>query len=297
MPAFSAIIADSMPRNKRGTAFGIYRMMTSLPGVFMPVVSGYYLDLLGIQAGVRIGLLMFAGATTVAVMVRARYLEETLDTSMSSKTSPEEDRGLLKTLRDQPRILYAMLVVSILSGFIMRMSWSFLPIYAYDVMGLTTTQYGLLQSIASFISAPLYMLGGMLSDRVGRIPCILLARGFGPLDSLSLLFLRDYNQLSVAFGTVGLIEGLGGGRIRGGGFMGGPAWEALLADVVPQENRGKINGLLATVSGLATLPASYIGGLIYDINPNMLLGLTAIQFLSIPIILFFFKEPEKGERQ
>lgn len=126
----------------------------------MPVVSGYYLDLLGIQEGVRIGLLMFAGATTVAEMVRARYLEETLDTSMSSKTSPEEDRGLLKTLRDQPRILYAMLVVSILSGFIMRMSWSFLPIYAYDVMGLTTTQYGLLQSIASFISAPLYMVGG-----------------------------------------------------------------------------------------------------------------------------------------
>lgn len=79
--------------------------------------------------------------------------------------------------------------------------------------------------------------------------------------------------------------------------MGGPAWEALLADVVPQENRGKINGLLATVSGLATLPASYIGGLIYDINPNTLLGLTAIQFLFIPIILFFFKEPEKEERQ
>jgi MFS family permease len=296
-PAFSAIIADSMPRERRGTAFGTYRMMTSIPGVFMPVVSGYYLDRLGIQVGVRTGLLMFAVATTIAVLVRAKYLEETLDTSKTKENTQNKNEGLLKNFTAQPRIIYFMLLVSIISGFIMRMSWSFLPIYAYNVMGLTTTQYGLLQSIASFISSPLYMVGGMLSDRVGRIPCILLARGFGPLDSLSLLFLRDYNQLIAVFGTVGLIEGLGGGRIRGGGFMGGPAWEALLADIVPQQNRGKVNGMLATISGLATLPASYIGGLIYDINPNTLLGLTAIQLVTIPIILLFFKEPDKDTRQ
>jgi len=263
----------------------------------MPVVSGYYLDRLGIQVGVRTGLLMFAVATTIAVLVRAKYLEETLDTSKAKENTQKENEGLLKNFTAQPRIIYFMLLVSIISGFIMRMSWSFLPIYAYNVMGLTTTQYGLLQSIASFISSPLYMVGGMLSDRVGRIPCILLARGFGPLDSLSLLFLRDYNQLMAVFGTVGLIEGLGGGRIRGGGFMGGPAWEALLADIVPQQNRGKVNGMLATISGLATLPASYIGGLIYDISPNTLLGLTAIQLITIPIILLFFKEPDKDARQ
>jgi len=138
-------------------------------------------------------------------------------------------------------------------------------------MGLTTTQYGLLQFLASVISAPLYMVGGILFDKVGRVPCILLARGMGPLDSLSLLLLRDFNHLLVAFGSVGLLEGLGGGRIRGGGFMGGPAWEALLADVVSQENRGKVNGMLATVTGVVTLPASYIGGVIYDLNPDLLL--------------------------
>lgn len=297
MPAFSAIIADSMPRERRGAAFGTYRMMTSLPSVFMPVVSGYYLDQLGIQAGVRIGLLLFAGATTIAMLVRAKYLQETLDTKSLKETPLREKKGLIKDLTGQPRIIFFMLLVSVISGFIMRMSWSFLPIYAYDVMGLSTTQYGLLQSIASLIACPLYMVGGLLSDRVGRIPCILMARGFGPLDSLSLLFLRDYNHLLVSFGTVGLIEGLGGGRIRGGGFMGGPAWEALLADVVSQENRGKVNGMLATISGIVTLPASYIGGLIYNLNPNMLLGLTAIQFISIPIILFFFKEPEKDAVQ
>lgn len=298
-PALRAIIADSMPREKRGVAFGTYRMMTSLPGIFMPVVSGYYLDVLGIRQGVRLGLMMFTVAAASAVLIRYRYLEETLDNSTAEETQEQQGKygGLWKTASSQPRIIYAMLLVSIISGFIMRMSWSFLPVYAYSVMGLSTTQYGVLQSLATSISAPLYMVGGMLSDRVGRVPCILLARGLGPIDTLSMLFLEDFNHLLIAFGTVGLMEGLGGGRIRGGGFMGGPAWEALMADIVPQEDRGRVNGLLATTTGLLTIPASYIGGLIYDVSPNLLMGLTAIQFTVIPIILFFFKEPKESDRQ
>ena len=299
MPAFSAIIADSMPREKRGSAFGAYRMMTSIPGVFMPVVSGYYLSVMGIQDGVRIGLQLFTVATLIATLVRAKYLEETLDNSTIKRAEDVSEKygGLLKTAKSQPRTIYAMLIVSIISGFIMRMSWSFLPIYAYSVMGLTTTQYGMLQSLATGISTPLYMVGGMLSDRIGRVPGILLARGLGPLDTLSMLFLRDFDHLLVAFGAVGLMEGLGGGRIRGGGFMGGPAWEALIADIVPQEDRGRVNGMLGTTTGLLTIPASYIGGVIYDFNPSLLMVLTAVQLSVIPLILIFVKEPTESERQ
>jgi MFS family permease len=40
--AFNAIIAESLPEERRGAAFGAYRMLTSIPQIFMPVVSGYY---------------------------------------------------------------------------------------------------------------------------------------------------------------------------------------------------------------------------------------------------------------
>ena len=59
MPSFNALIAESLPKERRGTAFGAYRMMTSIPGIFMPVVSGYYLEVMGVAKGVRIGLMMF----------------------------------------------------------------------------------------------------------------------------------------------------------------------------------------------------------------------------------------------
>ena len=135
----------------------------------------------------------------------------------------------------------------------------------------------------------------MIADHFGRVPCILLARGLGPFDSLSLLLLRDFNHLLAAYGIIGIAGGLGGGRLRGGGFMGGPAWQALIADIVPQRDRGKIMGLMGTLSGIIGLPGSYIGGIMYDRNPNMLLAVGAgLEALAIPLILLFIKE-HKGE--
>jgi len=297
-PAFNAIIAESLPQERRGAAFGAYRMMTSIPQIFMPVVSGYYLDLMGISKGVRVGLMMFTGAAFVAVLVRAIFLTETLDIDEPAGDAPgpnpNKDEGILAAFRRQPKIIYAMLAVSIISGFAMRMTWTFLTPYATYEVGLTTTQYGLLQSVAMGISVPLYLISGLIADRFGRVPCILLARGLGPFDSLSLLLLRDYNHLLVAYGVIGVAGGLGGGRLRGGGYMGGPAWQALVADIVPQRDRGKVMGMMGTINGIIGLPGSYIGGYLYDYNPNLLLILGAgLEALAIPIILLFVREPKR----
>jgi len=300
-PAFNAIIAESLPEERRGAAFGAYRMLTSTPQIFMPVVSGYYLDVMGIGRGVRVGLMLFTVAAAIAATARAIFLRETLhnDEAARDPDAPGGDqaterKSALGTLRHLPRTIIAMLVVSVIAGFAMRMVWSFLPAYATYEVGLTTTQYGLLQTVAMGISVPLYLFSGIIADRFGRVPCILLARGLGPVDSFSLLLLRDYRQLLAAYSIIGVAGGLGGGRLRGGGYMGGPAWQALVADLVPQRDRGKVMGLMATITGLISLPGSYLGGYLYDYNPHLLLAVgSTLEALSIPIILLFVKEPKR----
>ncbi len=290
-PAFNALIAESLPEDRRGAAFGAYRMMTSIPRVFMPLISGYYLDILGIGRGVRLGLLMFSLAVFTAALLRGLLLMETLHEG--ERRDGSGFRESLEVLK-RGRTLLAMLAVSVVSGFAMRMTWAFLSVYAYYIIGLSTTQYGLLQTIAMGLSTPLYLLSGVIADRFGRVPCILIARGLGPMDSLSLLLLRDYRHLIAAYAIIGVAGGLGGGRLRGGGFMGGPAWQALIADLVPPRNRGKVMGAMATITGLAALPAPYIGGYLYDLNPHLLLMLgSLIEALTIPIILLFIREAEK----
>jgi MFS family permease len=187
-----------------------------------------------------------------------------------------------------------MLQIAVISRFAVNMTWSFLSIYATEEVKLTTTKYGLLQSIAMGISVPLYLVSGLMADRFGSMPCILLARGLGPFDSLSLLMFKDFNQLVLAYSVIGVAGGLGGGRIRGGGYMGGPAWQALVADIVPKRDRGKVMGLMGTITGLIGLPGSYIGGHLYANNPDILLAFGAgLEAVSIPLILLFVKEPKK----
>ena len=294
-PAFNAIISESLPKQRRGAAFGAYRMFTSAPQIFMPVVSGYYFDVFGLGKAVRYGLLMFTLAMVIVTVVRYFVLKETLRNDGEEKSSLNPfNRDLLKTFRSQPRTIYAMLAVAVISGFAMRMTWAFLAPYAVNVAGLSTTQYGLLQSVAMGISVPLYLISGMVADRFGRVPCILLARGLGPFDSLSLYLFHDFDKLLLAYGVIGIAGGLGGGRLRGGGYMGGPAWQALIADLVPSRDRAKVMGFMGTLSGVIELPGSLIGGYLYENSPNLLLQLgSLLESVSIPFIILFIREPRQ----
>jgi MFS family permease len=295
-PAFNAVIAESLPQERRGSAFGAYRMFTSIPQIFMPVISGYYIGLIGMEKAVRYGLLMFTVAMVIVTVVRAIVLNETLDKKDAEKHGTINIKDLIKTFKNQHKTIYAMLAVAIIGGFAQRMTWAFLAPYAVQVAGLTEPQYGMLQSLAMLISVPLYLVSGIVADKFGRVPCILLARGLGPFDSLSLYLFHDYQTLLYAYGVIGFAGGLGGGRLRGGGYMGGPAWQALIADLVPSHDRGKVMGLMGTVTGIVGLPGPYLGGYMYERNPDQLLLVGSIlEALSIPIIILFFRDKKKAE--
>ena len=302
MPAFNAIIADSLPHEKRGTAFGAYRTVTSMPNIVMPIVSGLYIDAIGIARGVRLGLYMYIVAAVVAMAARALFLRETLirgdgdePQRLSREALGSDVRGLLERFRG---MMLAMLVVACISGFAMRMVYPFLVIYGVEVIGLTTTQWGLLQTTAMGLSTALYLLGGVVSDRFGRVPCITVARSILPLESLGLVFFHGFGSLLPLFALLGIGGGLGGGSIRGGGYMGGPAWQALIADIVPQGDRGKVMGLMGTMTGFINLPAPILGAYVWEaLGPNtLLLSGGVLGFAAVPLILLFVREPETRQK-
>jgi len=308
-PGFMAMIAESLPYEKRATGYGVYRMFTSIPSIFMPLISGIYMDQMGLASGVRTGLIISIFAFTAVFIIRMFFLKETLvSTKPKIKTTltPIEQsnthlsfRSVFTNLRKRfKEPILAMQIVSIISGFGVRMIFSYMVIYGTEVIGLTKTEWGLLQTVASLCGTPLYLVGGMIADKYGRIPCITFARFLLPIRQLGLLFLRDYNQLMLLYALIGIGGGLGGGTVRGGGFMGGPAWQSLVADVIPSKDRGKMMGLMGTITGLSCLPAPPLGGYLWvTIGPNPLMIISIILGLApLPIIRLFIKEPKIREK-
>lgn len=218
--------------------------------------------------------------------------------TLAERRKPQTFRGAISTLRRLRGTILAMLAVACIGSFAGRMTYSFLVIYCDNVIGLTKTQWGLLQTATMAVSTPLFLFGGMLADRFGRVPCILVARSLFPLDLLALLFLRNYNQLLTVHLLLGVGGGLGGGGLRGGGYMGGPSWQALVADAVPSKDRGKVMGLMATVTGTLGLPAPMLGAYLWEAySPDLLLSLGAVIALtSMPIIFKYVKESKTRER-
>ena len=61
-------------------------------------------------------------------------------------------------------------------------------------------------------------------------------------------------------GFSALGSAVGGGLIMKGLMMGGPSWQALVADIVEPSDRGRVMGLLGSAQILLRLPSTWLGG-------------------------------------
>jgi len=280
MPAFNAIVADSLPSKQRGTGYGAYSMIASIPNIFMPTVGGIVLDALGYKEGVRIFNVLTMFTVTAALIIRAKLITETLTKESRQRSTGETFSSAFKV----PRTIWIMIIVSTVSGFASRMVMNFASIYAIDVIKLTNTHYGLAQTASSIVNTISILPSGMLSDRIGRKPLILVSYVIGPLTTWGIVVVKDFPQYLFL-------------RVIGGvGMALGPAWQALVADLIPREKRGTVIGLMSTISGLVGTPSSWIGGEIWEnyapetpFNIALIIGL-----VSVPALLLV-KEPEEGE--
>ncbi len=131
-------------------------------------------------------------------------------------------------------------------------------------------------ALCAFIVAPIL---GRLSDRFGRRPVIIIA-AFGAVLGFAL------------FGIGGSIWVLLIGRIIQGLTAGDmPALFAYLADITPAEQRAKRFGLLGALTGIATMVAPALGGLLAAVNVDLPVFVTAgLALVSAVLAIFVLPE-------
>ena len=79
------------------------------------------------------------------------------------------------------------------------------------------------------------------------------------------------------------------------GSAGGPAWQALVADLVPKEKRATVMGTIGTITGTIAAPASLAGswlwnnlGPVWPFRASALAGLVAVSIFWVGV-----KEPPR----
>lgn len=154
----------------------------------------------------------------------------------------------------------------VLANIAANMFGMLLPIYLTE-LGATVAQVGLVFTLASSVTLVLQILGGWISDSIGRLRAIALGSIGGITGYTFMLLAPSWQWMIAAIAVSGIAFALVG-----------PSFGAFLAENSSEENRGRVYGITDTIYQITGLVGPPLGGFLagtYGFK-IMLLGATII---------------------
>lgn len=241
-----ALLTESTPPETRGKAFGFHRSMDTTGAIAGPLVTLVLLSTVAVGLsradGYRLILLLAAIPAFLSFLV-VFLVREPVGT-------PGTKQPLRVTFRGIPRPLLSFIGIASLFSFA-DFSYAFL-LLRVDGLGFGTTYAILLYVLFNIVYALHAFPAGILSDRVGRKPVILV--GYVAFASMGVLLATSGGLvvLVLAFILYGLAYGMAEGTQR-----------ALVADFAPKETKATVIGAYHTCVGLVKLASGIVAGFLW----------------------------------
>jgi len=242
-----AIIAESSPRKELGRSFGFHRGMDTLGAVAGPAVAFIILSLFTGNYRIVFWLSMIPGI--IAVLFVLFFIREQKNRNPEAKKrEPFAVRNFWPGLDWRYKAFVAVAALFALGN----SSDVFLILRAQQI-GIPTLMIPIIYLFFNLVYSLSSIPAGLVADKFGRKRVILL--GF-------VLFAAIYYGFAIAgstttiwllFGFYGVFMGLTEG-----------VQKAFLATIIPQDFKATAFGVYNTAVGLAMLPASLIGGYLWD---------------------------------
>ncbi len=247
-PAMFATIGDALPKERRAMGFTVQSMLKRIPMVISPLIGGAMIGALGLQKGIRTGLLvtLVLAAFAAALLFSLRLPPSARDAvRMSGVWS-----SFHPTLK---RLLASDIVIRMCEG----MADIFVVLYVTNVSGVTIPKYGVLVAIQLTTAILIYVPSAKIAARVGRKPFVIATFFCFALYPITIILAHNFGGLVLAFIVGGLRE------------IGEPSRKAMIVDFAEQQFRARTVGLYYLVRSLSITPASAIGGLLWRVRPEI----------------------------
>ncbi len=151
--------------------------------------------------------------------------------------------------REYPRPFWTLVIVTFIDRLGGALLFPFFALYITSKFGVGMTEVGILFALWSLSSFFGVLLGGALSDRIGRKGMVIFSL---ISTSISSVIMGLADSLTVFF-TLALIVGI---------FTdaGHPAYQAMVADLLPEEKRAEGYGIIRVTFNLSVAIGPAIGG-------------------------------------
>jgi len=231
-------VSRLFPAEKRGRAMGIFQAV-EMVGSFMGQTIGGYA---AAEYGPRFNFLL-----TSIVAVIALVSVTMIKGNGSAVQISQKKVSFIPTKEEMRKVLNRTVLVACIINLVSMMINSgllgtILPIYATEDLGLPLTKYAFLVSASTVGSISGNLIGGYLSDKMGRKKILLAGFAVGALSIFGLTVSQSFIPLMVMMFLKGIFWGIVYGVV--------PAY---IADAVPDEVRGIGIGTFRTFMDLGGL--------------------------------------------
>jgi MFS family permease len=253
-PSYMAFISEESAEEARGRVYGMSHALFMIVGIVGPPIGGYVSQYWGFKSMFILAGALY-GAATVVRLLMARAAARTMSDA-SEKPSLTQLKSSLVAMSGLVLAGGVVTWIFISDGVrdvTFSMAFQLLPLYMQNLFGLTNIEIGWLSSINAIVTMVLLTPAGWLSDRKGERLGIVL--GFGLIAAAMAVFLNSHAFMG--FAVVWALFGFGSAFIE-------PAYNSLISKVVPMRLRGTAFGLFTTSIGLISLPAPYIGAMLWE---------------------------------
>jgi MFS family permease len=254
-PAIFAVIADSLPREQRAMGFTLQSILKRIPIVVAPIAGGILIVSLGTVGGIQAGL---------AITLLLAVITALLITRVSLAAPVIQATGVVGVWRSFPSTLKRLLISDVIIRTCEAMTGVLTILYVTNIQHLTVASFATLVSIQMITSIIVYVPAARLADRVGRKPLVIVTFLSFALFPLAIIAASGFAALVLAFIVGGLRE------------IGEPARKAMIVDFAEDGVRARSVGLYYLVRSLSITPAAAIGGLLWNVLPEVPFVLAAL---------------------
>ena len=237
-----ALVADSAGARSLGRAFGIQRTLDTLGSVAGPLIA---VALLRMWAGhdnrYREVFLVAGVVAAIPLVIIALAVRE--------RRTPVARQRLGTRSLGRP---FAWFLAANLLFTLGNSSDAFIILRAQNI-GMAVATIPIAYALFNLVSAAAAIPAGRMSDAFGRRRVILLAWMVYAMVYAGFALARPVWLVWVLYATYGLYYALAEGAAK-----------ALVAEVVPDELRGRAYGLYSAAIGVMALPASLIAGILWE---------------------------------
>ena len=262
-----AIIAESTDASVLGKAYGFHRAMDGIGSISGAVIALILFPMLGFR---NIFLIAFVpGAIAVLCVL---FIKEK---NKPREIKKEKTMSFKVSLKELPRNLKLFILVSTVFAF---------GHFGYAFLLLKARNIGLANDTAIFLYVLFYIVytlfiipSGILSDKIGRKPVLMMGYVLFAVTAIALLFTSQMYALLIVFVIYGIFYAMIDGVQR-----------AFVVDLAPADIKATALGTFHAAIGLVALPGGFLAGILWDVISPEATFIFALGLSLCALLLFVF---------